>query len=147
MSYSITSTSGQRNCLPIQSAAIAWAERQIQLWREAGAPRIPAYTVTYSDGNPVWTSDEKGNGTLVPFVAAAAGTSKDFRAALLAKVKTHLRRLKGEGVTGIGAECLWQALGNVDSLPGAPRGTNGAYYAREVFRNVLKEKGVSSFIL
>jgi hypothetical protein len=51
------------------------------------------------------------------------------------------------GTVGIGRDCLWQHVAaKASRLPGAPQGTNGAYFARETFNRLMDTKPFKKFV-
>jgi hypothetical protein len=51
------------------------------------------------------------------------------------------------GTVGIGRDCLWQLVaGKVSRLPSAPRGTNGEYFARQAFNELMDTKPFKRFV-
>ena len=51
------------------------------------------------------------------------------------------------GTVGIGADCLWQLTATHIHSEHGPRGTNAAYYAREMFNEVIRGRPFSRFII
>jgi hypothetical protein len=63
-------------------------------------------------------------------------------------VRAKVASMKKEGTAAVGADCLWQSVAqDLSQHPQSPRGTNGAYFARQAFNQVIGQIGVRAFIL
>ena len=71
-----------------------------------------------------------------------------FKEELVKRVKAYHSKCSKEGTTGVGFNTLFSGVchGNIHHLKGAPLGTNGAYYFKEILREVIKELGIQKFI-
>lgn len=70
-----------------------------------------------------------------------------FKLELAKEIKRAIARLSSEGTVGVSADCLWQCVAcNVSRLASAPQGTNGAYYARQAFNEVVATTPYARFV-
>jgi Asp-tRNA(Asn)/Glu-tRNA(Gln) amidotransferase A subunit family amidase len=83
------------------------------------------------------------------FSAAEAVTARQeaFKQDVRHAVSTTAARLRADGTVQVGKDCLWQlAAGRISHSVHGPQGTNAAYYARQVFDEVVLEKPFSKFV-
>lgn len=71
-----------------------------------------------------------------------------FSLDLAAVLRAKIRQLRLDGITGIGADNLWQLTApEISRLPSAPRGTCAAWIARQEFDARLEHPPFAAFIL
>ena len=67
-----------------------------------------------------------------------SGQSYDFTEPLRELLHEYRRECLADQTVGMGIDCAFQCLGGkIQYLPGAPKGTNAAYYAKEAMRDVI----------
>lgn len=75
-----------------------------------------------------------------PLYAVSTEATMTFKEALAKAIDSQIRTEKREGTVGMSVNCLKQMVRPPNtSLPGAPNGTNAAYYYSELFREVIAE--------
>lgn len=88
------------------------------------------------DRERVWA--KKGNMTLTKT------KSELFKEEVRKSIQEAIARLD-KGTVGISADCLWQCT-RIISTDNSPKGTNAAYFARQVFNETVACKPWSNFV-
>jgi hypothetical protein len=65
-------------------------------------------------------------------------TQTPFKAELESNIIKTIRKLKREGITGMGLENLRKVTPSPKMMDGAPLGTNSRYYYAEIFKEVCE---------
>ena len=75
--------------------------------------------------------------------AAASAFIEDVRVA----IREVITKQRAEGTVGMSRDNLWQlAVGRIGRSMSSPGGTNGCYYARQIFDRVSSEKQFANFV-
>jgi len=62
-------------------------------------------------------------------------------------IMREIAAMSSEGTVGVSQDCLWQCIASKASkLPSAPKGTNGVYFAKKDFRQLVESRPYSKFV-
>ena len=74
-------------------------------------------------------------------------SEEPFKTELRSILKQAVARLRRQGTVAMSKDCLWQNIAvSINPLPHAPKGTNCAWVARQVFDSIVSEKAFANFV-